>query len=163
MSLSRGFSSVEIAAGVAVLGSLLAVAVPSFLKNLHASHLVEATEGLGRIQKSAAALSSAGAALSIPAPLTPAVIARGERVVDPPGTWEHPTWKALDFRAAPDGMPHRFSFAVDVLTGTPNELVAHAHADLDGDGITSAFEVRLRAEGGILRPVPGMLVQDELE
>jgi hypothetical protein len=149
-----------------VLGSLLAVAVPAFVRNLHASHLVEATDGLARIERGAIAFSNApgnGArALPPSAPLTPASVPRGERLEDPPGTWDAPAWRALGFRAAPEGMRHRYSFATD-LDAAGSELVARAHGDLDGDGVLSRFEVRVRREGASVHAVPGMIVADELE
>lgn len=165
---SRGFSTVEIAAGVAVLGSLLAVAVPAFVRNLHASHLVEATSGLARIQQSSVAFALADEARALPpaAPLTPPSVPRGERLDDPPGAWDHPSWKAIAFRPVPEGMTHRFAFAIDERAQHPGaDLVAHAHGDLDGDGILSRFEVRVEQPlvGGEVRAVPGMIVEDELE
>ena len=70
--------------------------------------------------------------LSFPpsAPLTPAEVPRGVRVVAPPDAWQHLTWLALDFgfdpcarkpargdqQAAPRpscGTPHAFSFKFD--------------------------------------------------
>lgn len=159
----RGFSSVEIAAGIAVLGSLLAVGIPAFLRNLQASHLTEATDGLARIQKGAIAYATDRHALPPGAPLTPNVVPRGERVVDPEGVWEQPGWQAVQFRAAPEGLSHRFAFAMDVHDGSVPELVAHAHADLDGDGIVSTFEARVRQEGGSAQAVPGLIVENDLE
>ncbi len=161
-----GFSSVEIAAGVAVFGSLLAVAVPAFVRNLHASHLVEATAGLARIQQSSLEFALANDARSLPsaAPLTPPTVPRGVRLDDPPGAWDHPSWKAIAFRPVPEGMTHRFSFAIDERAPGA-DLVAHAHGDLDGDGVLSRFEVRVQQLliGGEVRAVPGMIVEDELE
>lgn len=168
---SRGFSTVEIAAGVAVLGSLLAVAVPAFVRNLHASHLVEATDGLLRIQQGSVAFAAAAASearslptLPSPAPLTPSTVPRGERLEDPPGAWDHPSWKAIAFRPVPEGMSHRYAFAIDERAPGA-DLVARAHGDLDGDGVLSRFEVRVeqRVAGGEVRAVPGIIVTDELE
>lgn len=47
---ARGLTAVEAAIGVAVLGSLLAVAVPACGRELHASHFAEPTGGLARVQ-----------------------------------------------------------------------------------------------------------------
>lgn len=164
-SSQRGLTSVEIAAGVAVLGSLLAVAVPAFVRNMHASHLVEATDGLAHIQEGAAQCVRTTGALPPAAPLTPQPVPRGERVVDPPGIWEQPGWKAVDFRAAPEGLAHRYSFETELPAGTgARELVARAHGDLDGDGVLSTFEVRVRQDSEHeATAVPGMIVEQELE
>ena len=80
-----------------------------------------------------------------PAPLTPAQVPRGVLTTDPPGTWQHPTWRLLDFGF---DAPHAYSFeftsknAPDVSTFT-----ASAHGDLDADGVQSSFSV-----SGSVRP-----------
>jgi hypothetical protein len=60
-------------------------------------------------------------------------------VVDPAGTWDHPTWRRLDF-AETD--PHGFSFEfISELGRERSTFIARAHGDLDGDGVTSTFEI----------------------
>ncbi len=169
--LSRGASPVELAIGVAILGSLLAVAVPAFFKELHASRFAEAIDGLNAIAEGAGKYAEGREvpdAFPPSAPLTPPTVARGKREVDPPGVWDTPTWKALGFRATDEGVAHYFSFGFDAEPG-PNEsrFVAHAHADFDGDSVTSTFEIRGVTEGsGHVTGVkiePGMYVSQELE
>jgi hypothetical protein len=93
--------------------------------------------------------------------LTPAAPPRGKKEADPPGTWEHPTWKALAFRPSPEGVPHAYAFSFD---GQPAAFVAQARGDLDGDGILSTFEIRGSARAGQKPEVaPGMVVEAELE
>jgi len=132
---------VEAALVASILGSALAVGVPAFLRNLHASRLVEPIDGLSRIAARATALAVAEpAASAYPAGvgLTPASVPRGTAVEDPPGTWGHPTWRRLAF--APAG-PHRFAFAFASASGAGRSTFrAVAHGDLDGDGVTSTFE-----------------------
>jgi hypothetical protein len=157
----RRFSPVEIAIGVALLGSVAAVAVPAFVRDLHASHFVEPTDGLARLGASAVAYAEANGRFPDSAPLTPATPPRGKKEVDPPGTWDHPTWKALAFRAAPEGVPHAYSFSFE-STGTA--FVAQARGDLDGDGVLSTFEIRGSTAAGAKPTVaPGMYVDQELE
>src|SRR5215471_15542660 len=106
-------SAVELAAAFAVGGSVLAVAVPAFFRNLSASKLSEPIEGLDRMVRSAVAYAQRHPQeISFPpaAPLTPAQVPRGVRVMDPPDAWEHLTWRALDFRF---DQPHAFSFKFD--------------------------------------------------
>ncbi len=160
----RGITALEAAVGIALIGSVLAVAVPTFVRNMSSSRLVEATSGLERIGNRAVA-NAAGKACSdafpASAPLTPEAVPRGKPAVDPdPDPWQHPTWKALDFRASPQGVAHSFSFAFDHGDAS---FVAHAHGDLDGDGTTSTFEVRGRCNGSGASMVPGMYVESELE
>jgi hypothetical protein len=164
----RGLSAVEMAVFFAIAGSLLAIAVPAFVRELHASRFVEPVEGLQRIGEGAlgGALGKTTAnAFPGSAPLTPASIPRGTREVDPPGVWDHPTWRALAFRAAPEGIPHAFSFGFDAVPGAARStFVAHAHADLDGDGVRSTFELRGTAQDGAPAAIePGMYVESEVE
>jgi hypothetical protein len=138
----RALTPVEAAIVVAVAGSVLAVTLPEFLRNLHASRLVEPIDGLKQIAGRASALA-AGRPTERAYPssvgLTPEQVPRGERVVDPPGTWDHPTWRALVFQQR---VPHGFSFAFE-SENAPGvaTFTASAHGDLDGDGIVSTFEV----------------------
>ena len=136
---------VEGAVGFAIFGSLAAIAIPVYWENVHASRGAEAIDGLARISDAAIAGADNKAipdAFPPSAPLTPAVIARGEAAVDPPAAWDTPTWKTLDFRAAPEGVPHRFSFQFDSTSSAAlSTFTATAHADQDGDGLTSTFEI----------------------
>lgn len=161
----RRFTPVELAIATALGGSVLAVAVPAFVRDLHASRLVEPVDSLNRLGALALAYGDANGHFPEAAPLTPAVPPRGKKEADPPGTWDTPTWKALGFRPVAEGVPHAYAFAFET---SPRDamasFVAHARGDLDGDGVTSLFEVR-----GMLRPgekaalVPGMHVEAELE
>lgn len=157
----RRFTPIELAVGVSLVGCVAAVAIPSFIREVHASRFVEPTEGLTRLGASAIAFAEANGHFPESAPLTPKAPPRGKKEADPPGTWDAPTWRALDFRAAPDGIPHAYSFAFD---GTGSAFVARARGDLDGDGVLSLFEIRgaLGAEHKAAL-VPGMYVEAELE
>ena len=155
------------AAMIGIGGSLLAVAVPSFVRGLSASKLTEAMEGLSTI--SAGAVSKAEGHRhdeSFPpsVALTPADVPRGERVSDPPGTWDHLTWRALGFKI--EG-PHAFSFEFEsaIVKGTDvARFSAKARGDLDGDGQLSTFEVQgERKPGESARVLPGMLIAREYE
>lgn len=159
----RGVTAVEAAIAVALLGSLLSVAVPACVRELHASHFAEPVGGLARLSAAAALRAQGrepGDAFPPSAPLTPAVVPRGVRAADPPDAWEHPTWRALGFRASPEGVPHEYAFAFD---RGPASYVARAHGDLDGDGVTSTFEVRGVVDEAGARALPGMYVAEEVE
>ena len=79
----RSFTPVEAAVGVALLGSVLAVAVPAFVRNLSSSRLVEATRGLNRIGEHAIA-GAAGktCANAFPAALAQALAANRPAIID---------------------------------------------------------------------------------
>jgi hypothetical protein len=145
----RSFSPVEAAAGLSLLGSVVAVAVPSFVRNLHASRMAEPVEGLSRIAARATALAAAEPAESAypdPVSLTPEHVARGIPMLDPPGTWEGATWRKLDFSF---GVPHSYSFSFDSMNSPGRATFrAVAHGDLDGDGLLSTFEVAGESRDG---------------
>jgi len=139
----RPFSLLEAVASVAVVGSVLAVGVPAFLRNLHASRLVEPMEGLAQIARgAAAAVTTQPDQLAYPASvaLTPSVVPAGIATKDPAGTWEQPTWVRLDFRFT---TPHRYAFEFESQRANRRARYrASAHGDLDGDGQLSNFSVQ---------------------
>ncbi len=165
---TRGLQAVELGMVLSVTGTLLAIAVPCWMREARTSHFAEATDGLSRMSQSAIAYAHnrpASSAFPVSAPLTPATPPRGTREADPPGMWNHPTWQALKFQAARQGIPHAFAFGFESQSSPgQSAFVAHAHADFDGDGQVSTFELRGTADdsrGPMLEP--GMYVDAELE
>ena len=131
---------------VSVVGSVLAVFVPAFVRDLHASRLAEPLEGLSQIARSATQIAAEHGAYPQSAALTPAQVPQGQSVQDPDGTWDDPTWRALGFRVE---RAHNYSFAFDSeKTSTGARFTARAHGDLDGDGIYSTFRVSGEIEAG---------------
>jgi hypothetical protein len=169
-SRARRVTALEFAIGFALVGSVLAVAVPTFIREVHGSRFVEPVQGLERLGASAVSYAQqhpVAQAFPASAPLTPALPPRGRCEIDPPGLWGGPTWQALDFRPSPPDEPHCYAFEFDsTLTPSVATFRAQAHGDLDGDGITSTFEVTGRDVDGDPRgPVvdPGMFVDSEVE
>jgi type IV pilus assembly protein PilA len=145
----RPVTPLEAASGVAILGSVLAVGVPSFVKNLHASRLVEPVDGLERIGARATALAAQKPAeFAYPPSVdeTPEQVPRGKPALDPPRSWDKPTWRLLDFSFS---LPHSYSFAFE-SHNTPGHATfyAVAHGDLDGDGLESTFEISGESKDG---------------
>lgn len=165
--MTRSWSAPELAIAIAIGGSVLVVAVPSFLQNLSFSMLSEPVDGLDRLVTNAVAYAHGRPQhISFPpsAPLTPAEVPRGEAKEDPPDAWQHLTWRSLDFGF---DRPHRFAFrfdsALDPQSGVMR-FVATAHGDLDGDGVLSTFEIRgQRVPGQSAQVIPGMFVDREVE
>lgn len=160
----RAFTPLEAAAAVAAIGSILAATVPTFVSNVHASRLVEPVDGLNRIATRATWLA-AGQAAEYAYPetvgLTPQEVPKGVSVSDPPGTWDHPTWRRLQFEWTVD---HSYSFAFE-SEAKPGVAAfrAVAHGDLDGDGLLSTFEIRgVTKDGGEPTTFP-MSIYRELE
>ncbi len=169
-SRGRRLTPVELATAFALGASLLAVVVPSFLRQLHASRFVEPVDGLHRIAAAAVLYAQAhpvAQAFPPSVPMTPAAPPRGRCDADPTELWDRPTWQALDFRPVDTGEPHCFAFGFDSALGPARSTFrAYAHGDLDGDGITSTFEVTGHSiEGDPKGPAvdPGMFVDSEVE
>ncbi len=164
----RGMTAIEVAITFAIVGSLLAVAVPAFLRDLKASKLSEPVDGVKAIAEGATAYAHAHDVPHAYPPsvaLTPSLVPRGTREIDPPGTWDQPTWKALGFRPSQEGVAHAFAFEMESTLGaTRSTFVARSHGDLDGDGVTSTFEVsgHDQADAGAVID-PGMVVEAEVE
>jgi hypothetical protein len=116
--------------------------IPTFLRNVHASRLSEPVDSLKAIAARASSRASGlplESAYPESAPFTPAVTPRGELVQDPPGTWDAPTWRALDFAF---DAPHAYSFSFESHNGADHStFTARARGDLDGDGVTSSFSI----------------------
>ncbi|MBK8253338.1 MAG: hypothetical protein IPK82_11820 [Polyangiaceae bacterium] len=163
----RALTAVQAAAIFGVVGSVLAVAIPGFVRNLSASKLSEPIDGLDRMVTNAIGYAETHPhEISFPpsAPLTPAQVPRGVRATDPPEVWEHLTWKSLQF-----GFTEAHAFAFQFTTDfDPNTQVfrftATSHGDLDGDGMLSTFEVKgERLPGQSPKVLPGMFVDHEVE
>ncbi len=160
----RALTPLELAAGGSIIACVLSVMVPSFVRNLHASRLAEPLEGLQRIAGRAAMLAASrpiDAAYPADVPLSPALVPRGELVVDPPGTWDHPTWRELDFEIKD---PHAFSFDFDSENAAEvSRYRAHAHGDLDGDGSQSAFSISGELKRGGVPSTGALEMHREIE
>ena len=144
----RPLAPVEAALVFAIGGSLLAVTVPVFVRNLNASRMTEALDGLERLGARASALADAAPqdkAYPASCPLTPASVPRATLVTDAPNTWNQPTWRLLGFSIE---TPHAYSFQFD-SENTPqrSRFTVEAHGDLDGDGVVSTFRT-----GGSVEP-----------
>src|ERR1700722_7232874 len=96
----RNRSAVEVCAAVSLGATFLAIAVPTFAREVHRSRFVEAVDGLKRIGSAAGAYAAAtpiAQAFPPSVALPPAAPPRGRCEVDPAGTWDGATWTALAF------------------------------------------------------------------
>jgi hypothetical protein len=144
----RSLTPVEVALCVAVCGTVLAVGVPAFVRDLHASRLVEPIDALNRVAAAAAAQASMGGPKPYPdsVPRTPRDVPAGAPAQDPPGTWDHPTWVSLGLSFS---RPHSYAFEFESeRRGRRSSYTAVARGDLDGDGQLSEFSVRGEVQGG---------------
>ncbi len=161
----RAMTPVELALAVSLGGSAVAAFTPTFLRDVRASRTAEAIDALAAIGSGALAHAEGrelAASFPSPAPLTPADVPRGVTVTDPPGTWDTPTWQALQFRI---DRPHRYAYRFDVVP-EPGRIWfdATAHGDLNGDGILSTFQISgERRLDGTAELIPGLHVFREVE
>ncbi len=158
----RGLSAVEVSGVFCVLATGLAMAVPACIRATRLSRTSEATDNLRRLANGYVAYRAGDAAhpaLSS-TPLTPSVVPRGAEASDPPGTWQHPTFQALEFSI---DEPHWYSYEVQIDPSPNTPMRAVAHGDLDGDGVLSTYSIEVARDGRreVLRP--GLYVEHELE
>jgi hypothetical protein len=149
---------------VAVGLSALAVVIPVFVRNLRASRFVEPMDGLQHIAAQAAALGLARAAEG-PYPdsveRTPAEVPHGRAVTDPPGTWDHETWRLLGFEQRD---AHYFSFSFQSRVQADRvQFAAIANGDLDGDGELSVFSIAGEALAGGDATIEPLAMHREVE
>jgi type II secretory pathway pseudopilin PulG len=173
---------VEVAAIVCLVGILLAVFVPTFVRELRTSKTSEASEHLELLYQRSAAYFAArhrtadGVTRTSrclpptagPTPRAPSIDPRGVNFRDE-RTLGHETWRALGFRAR---YPLRFSYTFEPTASGCNLrspegtylLTIRAEGDLDGDGERSIFERRARAnDDGELEPAGILYVRDRTE
>lgn len=172
---------VEAALAICIAGVLLAVFIPTFLRELRTSKTSEAVEHLELLyQRSAAYFAERRPVEGGPtetrclppmAGPTPRVPSREPVEVDfaneeTPG---YPTWNALGF--APE-QPIRFTYTYEPTASgcglrSPEGtylLTIRAEGDLDEDGERSIFERRARADDeGVLIPSDVLYVRDPVE
>lgn len=168
---------------ICIVGSTLAVFVPTFLREVRASKMSEATDNLRILHQRAAAYfaerrppedgegPTRTRCLPKTAGPTPRQPTEHAYEVDflSENTRGHETWRALDF--APDE-PIRYSYTFEPTASgcglrSPEGtylLTIRAQGDLDGDGERSIFERRARAtEDGVLVPSDVLYIRDAVE
>ncbi|MCC7535898.1 MAG: hypothetical protein IT379_06785 [Deltaproteobacteria bacterium] len=175
-----GFTLVEAAVLVCVVGVVLAVGVPTFLRAFRRSRSSEAVEMLGALAHAAESyyekrwrrlgerrVSRCLPPAAGPTPETPTVD-RVEVDFSAASVEGHETWEALGFD--PRGGT-RFSYkfepvasGCDVVPQPSQHLYrARAYGDLDGDGELSTFERRTRFRDGRLVGASSLWVRDGVE
>ena len=175
----QGYSLVLTAFGISLAVTLLAVFIPTFLREVRLSHTAEAAEMLQQMHLGAAAYYATPQlvegqqqthclpAHAGPAPREPRQNARAYDFFDD-DTPDHDTWRVLTFRSE---RSVRYSYVFSPVQAgcdlrAPNGtfLVTYrAQGDLDGDGVQSLFERRDTSEGGALVPIGIYFERDRVE
>jgi len=166
----------EAALLLCILGSVLAVFVPTFLRRVRTNKISEASELLQEMSERAAAYYATSWYSGLrhclppaagPTPRAPSVDPEEVDFFAPeqPG---HESWSALDFQ--PD-RPIRYSYSYRPdengcdLEGSKGAGIVsfRAEGDLDGDGVRSTFERRATLEAGVLAPEGVLHVHQRIE
>src|SRR4051812_27942436 len=109
--MRTSFTAIELSVAFAVVGTAIAATVPACVRAVRVARTAEATENVETIFTAATRGLADPSVKLTSTPLTPASVPRGALAVDPPGTWDHPTWKALGISY---DEPHWYSYRVDI-------------------------------------------------
>lgn len=135
LRLKGGFTLVELMIGVAIVGILVMVALPNFLRMRQRAKVAEAKANLGAIRVTQHAYYSEYSHYIGNQEYTP------DRTADPPGRfpWAPGTrFSILGF--APDGSVY-FSYGLAGVDTPADTFTAQATSDLDGDGAWSTWHL----------------------
>jgi type II secretory pathway pseudopilin PulG len=167
---------IEVALLLCLIGIVLAVFVPTFLRRVRTNKITEASELLQEMSDRTAAYyaTSWGTGKRYclppnagPTPAEPTVESTDVDffAVEHAG---HTTWEALGFQ--PDH-PVRYSYSYtpsrdgcDLIgSGDPESVSFRAEGDLDGDGVRSTFERRATLESDGFEPADTLRVHQRTE
>jgi hypothetical protein len=73
----------------------------------------------------------------------PLVVPKGVTYQSSAKDWSAPTWQAIKFQVTD---PQRYQYEI-VTAKDGKTCVLRARGDLDGDGVTSVFEIKMRMDG----------------
>lgn len=130
---------------VCVVGIVLAVGVPTFLRTLRASRISEATSTLATAYAAAntyfAAVQANNQTRCLPVGAGPTPKAPSERPVMVDFPVDSPSWGALGLGRAP--VRYRYTYICEGGCNLPADtsLILRAEGDLDGDQSLSLFEL----------------------
>jgi type II secretory pathway pseudopilin PulG len=160
-------------ASFGLVGAAAAVAIPAFTRYVKKSRTAEARTNLSALANAAVALQQekGGPRFSFPVttPWTPEKLCCGSdpgHCVPRAGEWEHPTWKALQWKALPLGANGRANYQYRFVSsgrGKKATFTVEASGDLDCNGVTSHFSITGRPDGKGGTEVSAPEIRNELE
>lgn len=167
---------VEAGLVLCIVGIVLAVFVPTFIRRVRINKISEASELLQEVSDRASAYYATtwanGRRSCLPegAGPTPTVPTVDSETVDFAAEEHsgHETWKALGFQP---NRPVRYSYSFlpsrhgcDLVDdGEGGSVAFRAEGDLDGDGVRSVFERRATIDGADLKPAGALHVHRRIE
>ncbi len=172
---TSGYTAVELCIALSLIGTVLVVSVPTFVKQLRRGRVSEATVQLANLYKLTSAYYSTAHGTKTrclppsagPAPANPSADPQAVNFSSPttPGA---PTWKALGFQ--PDhGVRYAYTYSTEAagcnanVANAPPSLFFRAYGDLDADGEFSTFERQATASPTGLVPAPALQIQARVE
>ena len=167
----RGLKLGDGASMMAFVGVGAAVAIPAFMKYIRRSKSIEASMNVRRMYDSSVAyfeseqinLDGTPKPKHFPAsaPRTPATTAckdgNSVKHMPTPETWNHPTWKALNFEIN-DAFYYQYEYVSDGKSFT-----ARVFGDLNCDGVLSTFERVGEVRDGTVSGGAGVYKKNPLE
>jgi len=141
----RGFTLVELMIAIAIIGVLVAVAIPAYMKFTQRTKTSEATMSLRKIYDGSVVFYKKGHIFPpSDADGTPGIgrlCLGGESVKFTPTaqTWNGVTWRMLDF-SIDEPFNFHYSYLSNEVRGEGAVFTARVNGDLDCDGTLSTFE-----------------------
>lgn len=122
------------------------------------THMAEATRNLSQIETGLRKVAHERHAFPRSSEPIPSTVPRAPIVV-PDADWQKPPWTDLDFKIVE---PHRYQYELQT-SPDGKHCFARARGDLDGDGVTSLFELeeKIGANGEAERAVLRITNEDE--
>ncbi len=173
MGSRRGFTIIEVMIVVVILGVISVLATVGLSGYLRHAKTAEATRSLGNIEigsrtqfsKSTYLGAGDGPAVHMfcaSSEMVPPAVPKAQKVKVDSALWMTPSWKCLMF-SINDPQYYSYKYVANEETGPAARYTATAVGDLDGDNVTSLFELKGRGNANGEAEREGMTITNEDE